>query len=233
MRLSRQSWFCGVLLLAIFLQPISPSQAGIFFDKLDDNSLNLNFWAYTILGQGPTVAEINNRLEIAFPATSTGNLGAGLYTRFTITGDFDEQVDFNFLNWPVGGGISLSLSAGPDQFHIARTSWPVQPGQWREVYYIWCLGSIIAMVETADTSGKLRLKRTGTTIEGFFWMNGTWQSLGSRTDSSFGAQGEVGFGAGGNGQPFLGQLVKIGFNNYQLSNRYIPSRSPALYFLLE
>jgi hypothetical protein len=226
MRCSSKTWCVGLVLLTIFLPPVSSSEAGTFYDKFDDNFLN-PIWGYEIWGQGPTLAEVNHRLEITFPASSTGDfLGFWIVPqfftagKFGIKGDFDEQVDFNLLNWPAGNGIAFTMS-GPMQFHIGRTSWPDQPGGWREVYYVWCLGSAIAWVETTDTLGKLRLKRTGNTMEGFYWRNNAWQLLGSHTSSLFGEQDGVGFSAGGNGQTFLGQLVKIGCNNYQLTNQYI------------
>ena len=72
MNLSSKIWFVGVLVLAIFIQPVSPSQAGTFYDKFNDNFLN-PIWEYEVFGQGPTVAEVNNRLEMTIPATSIGD----------------------------------------------------------------------------------------------------------------------------------------------------------------
>lgn len=236
MNLSKKIWCMGVLLLAIFIQTVSPSQAGTFYDKFNDNFLN-PIWEYEIFGQGPSVAEVNNRLEITIPATSTGDLGVFISPKFFINGDFgikgdfDEQVDFNLLNFPAGNGISFTMS-GPVQFHIGRTTWQMQPGVWRHVYYVWYLDYPMAYVETSDTSGKLRLKRTGNKMEGFFWHNDTWQLLDSYTDPQLAGPGGVGFALGHNG-PFLGQLVKIGFNNYQLTNQYVCNTLTPLGLLLD
>lgn len=227
----------GVLLLAVFIQTVSPSQAGTFYDKFNDNFLN-PIWGYEISGQGPSVAEVNNRLEVTIPATSTGDsLGVWFFPKFIIDdnfgikGDFDEQVDFNLLNFPAGNGISFTMS-GPAQFHIGRTTWETQPGEWRQVYYVNCLGPTIASVETTDTSGKMRLKRTGNKMEGFYWKNNDWQLLGSHTDPQLGGPGGVGMALGKNGL-FSGQLVKIAFNNYQLTNQYICNGLPFLGLLLD
>lgn len=231
MNLSSKICCAGLLLLAIFIQPVSPSQAGTFYDKFNDNFLNPSAWDYWTYGEGPTLAEVNNRLEMTIPATSTGNLSVYLWANFDIKGDFDEQVDFNLLNFPAGNGMSLTLS-GPEQFHIGRTSWQVQPGVWRQVYYVWRLGSTGASVETTDTSGKMRMKRTGNKMEGFYWKNNAWQLLDSYTDPQFGGPGGFGFGLGQNGL-FSGQLVKIAFNNYQLTNQYICNGLPFLFLLLD
>lgn len=230
MNLSRKIWWIGLLLLTIFIQTVSPSQAGTFSDKFDDNLLNPFLWYADIRGQG-TVAEVNNRLEITIPADSTGDLGVFYGPEFFIDGDFDEQVDFNLLNFPAGNGISFTLS-GSVQFHIGRTSWQMQPGEWRHVYYVWCLGDTMAYVETTDTSGKLRLKRTGNKMEGFYWKDNTWQLLDSYTDPQLGGPGGVGLALGQNG-PFLGQLVRIGLNNYRLTNPYICNSVAPLGLLLE
>jgi hypothetical protein len=236
MNLSRKRWFVGLVLLAIFIQPVSPSQAGTFYDKFTDNFLN-PIWDCEIFGQGPMVAEVNNRLEMTIPANSSGDLGVWFVPKFFINGefgikgDFDEQVDFNLLNFPAGNGISFTLS-GHMQFHIGRTSWQMQPGEWRHVYYVQCLGDTIAYSETTDTSGKLRLKRTGNKMEGFYWKNNAWQLLGTHTDPSFDVQDGVGMALGQNG-PFSGQLVKIAFNNYQLTNQYICNTLAPLGLLLD
>jgi hypothetical protein len=231
MNLFKKLWFVGLVFLAIFIQPVSPSQAGTFYDKFDDNFLNPSAWDYWTNGEGPTLAEVNNRLEMTIPATSTGNLGVFLSANFDIKGDFDEQVDFNLLSFPAGNGISFTMS-GPVQFHIGRTSWQMEPGVWRHVYYVWCLGTDIGWDETTDTSGKMRLKRTGNKMEGFYWNNNTWKLLGSYTDPQLGGPGGVGFGLGQNG-PFSGQLVKIAFNNYQLTNQDICNGLPFLFLLLD
>jgi hypothetical protein len=237
MNLSRKFWFVGLVLLAIFIQPVFPSQAGTFYDKFDDNFLN-PIWEYEIYGPGPTVAEVNNRLEITIPeviilTTSTDIfLGVWLVPKFFINGDFgmkgdfDEQVDFNLLNWPAGTGLTITLS-GSMQFHIGRT-W----GPWQQEYYVWCLGGAIASVETTGTSGKLRLKRIGNKMEGFYWKNNAWELLGSHTDPSFGGQDEVGIAVGQNG-PFSNRGAKIGLNNYQLTNQYICNGLPFLFLLFD
>ena len=108
----------------------------------------------------------------------------------------------------------------------------MQPGEWRHVYYVQCLGDTIAYSETTDTSGKLRLKRTGNKMEGFYWKNNAWQLLGTHTDPSFDVQDGVGMALGKNG-PFSGQLVKIAFNNYQLTNQYICNALAPLGLLLD
>ena len=64
----------GGLVLAIGLLLASPSQGGTIQDNFNDNFLNQFLWEAEIMGTGPTVRETNGRMEITFPADSSGDL---------------------------------------------------------------------------------------------------------------------------------------------------------------
>jgi hypothetical protein len=100
--------------------------------------------------------------------------------------------------------------------------------------YLLNHGGILVSIPATDTSGKLRLKRTGSTMEAFYWQNNAWQSMGAYTDAQFAAETVVGLNAdSGNPSRFTGQLVKIGYNNFRVTNRYLGNSLTFLPLILD
>lgn len=223
-----------MMVLGICLLLASPSQGGTFYENFNDNYLNPKIWRVDIWGTGPTVSETNGRLEITFPANSTGtNLMAGIGSKHTLVGDFDAQVDFNLLTWPFQNGFNVSIgAAGPFTFMISRYSYNFFDG---EGYLFNHLGNLIH-VPTSDGSGKLRLKRTGKTMEAFYWdwQNNAWHSMGPYTDDQFAAEIPI-FLNSDCGQPsrFTNQLAKVTFDNLKVTNQYIGNSPTFMPLLLD
>ncbi len=64
---------CLAILAVFFLLLVGIASAGPYLsDNFDDNNLNTTLWSITNY-DGVTVAETNQRLEVAIPGTATGN----------------------------------------------------------------------------------------------------------------------------------------------------------------
>jgi len=108
-----------VIPILLFIPAVSLSQTvdsgteaafSVTKDDFNDNKINSSLWKSYTVGSGPTVAERNKRLEITFPANSSGDLfGAGYTTVCTLTGDFDIQVDYSLLTWPKENGVRVGM----------------------------------------------------------------------------------------------------------------------------
>jgi hypothetical protein len=211
---------------------VSSSYGGTIRDNFDDNYINPGLWTVEVWGNGPTVAETNQRLEITIPADAI-DIMVGLYLKFIILGDFDEQIDFNLLEWPTGNGMAIGLGTG-FLFNIYRKSFGPEEGGPKEEYFISCLGGVLNNLATTDTAGKLRLKRTGNKMEGFYWQAGGWQTLGSFAHPVFDTELELSIEA--LSMPFTRAtrpIIQIAFNNYQVTNKNIGNCPPFLPLLLD
>ncbi len=88
-------------------------------DNFNDNSLNTTLWSITNF-DGVTVAEANERLEVAIPGTATGNPFWGGVTSYDAAShnyffikegsEFEVSVDFKLVDWPrPANGIRMAL----------------------------------------------------------------------------------------------------------------------------
>ena len=190
------------------------------FESFDNTTYDQDSWFLSTQGQGPATAVANNRLEISIPANASagGNpypFGGNIGSRFEMLGDFEVQVDFDLPTWPAPTGVQVGL--GPT---LMRGSFPAgvwlmsdptySPPQVYEAY----LNGTDNKIGTADSSGKLRLTRTGLTMQAFYWSAGGWQLIASRTDPLFGAT--CGITMYALSHNFQGKAVKVAFDNIQV-----------------
>ncbi|HEY9073524.1 MAG TPA: hypothetical protein VIN67_05260, partial [Desulfobaccales bacterium] len=143
-----------------------------------------------------------------------------------LVGDFDVQADFDLLNWPTANGFNVSIeTGGVDYLQICRYSYSVSDTD-KEGYLLNNNGTMTSD-PTSDMSGKLRLKRTGDTIEAFYWQTNAWHSMGASTDSQFTANTRVHlYSDSGNPSRYIpGEVVKVAFDNFQVTNQYLGSGS--------
>ena len=212
-----------MIFLSVFLLWLSPAYGGTISESFNNNNTyDQNFWFLHNQGTGPSTVVANNRLEITIPAnaSSGGNpypFGGNIGSRFELVGDFDVQVDFNLFNWPAPVGIQLGI--GPT---VLSGSFPA--GVWlmndpnylpnNQVYEAF-LKSTGVQIGNLDNAGKLRLKRTGTTLQAFYWAPSGWLSIASNTDPSFGAI--CGIQMYALSHNFQGKAVQVAFDNIQLT----------------
>src|SRR5919206_2542280 len=69
----------------------------VFSDNFNDNNINSSRWLTSYVGNGSTVAETNQRLEITIPAnafiplSNSSTIVAGVSSLCQLRGDFDFQ----------------------------------------------------------------------------------------------------------------------------------------------
>lgn len=113
------------------------------------------------------------------PAGASGTeFGARVTSVFLLQGDFDIQIDFSLLQWPLHNGVRLAIAMTGhlyDDYGVERSSLsssePLGPG---EVYVADFTGGPIVLVPTQDTTGSLRLVRVGATQTGYYLASGSW-----------------------------------------------------------
>ena len=130
-------------------------------DDFNDNSIDPNGWFVTLDPSGTgTIIETNQRLEMLKTQSGSGYLG--LASKCKVQSDFDVQVDFTLLNWPMQNFHTVRLMAsdlpeGPlGKVGVYRNSY-----NNGENYQMRAISGVVADVTRTDFSGKLRLIRTG------------------------------------------------------------------------
>jgi hypothetical protein len=202
--LSKQSLsrgFVGVIALATLLLWLSPAYGRIIVENFDNGDYNHNLFAVNTSGtpNQPTVTVVSEQLQVTISGPITGLFGAGLgmTPNLQLMSNFDIQVDFNLAAWPANNGVGAGIVS--QLFDVRRVA---NNGQTSETYEFGIPGKGITNVTTGDMSGKLRLKRTGSTVQAFYWVpaSSSWQSIGSPvTDKTLAAPTSVYIGiyAGG------------------------------------
>jgi hypothetical protein len=219
----------GLLLLAITILTVSPSQGGTITENFDNNQYNQNLWHSYTVGQDSSVSVTNNRLEVTLPQSPGGILymgGGG--SNFTLGGDFDMQIDFDLLIWPLNNEAQITLCINDAfDFSINRRSREKNAEGVNEIYFTMIKGQM-TQVPASGTSGKLRMKRTGNKMEGFYWDGANWQLVGSSTDPTLGLATTVNLNLN-RGIPFDGPIVSAAFDNILI---HTPDSSALLQLLL-
>jgi WD40-like Beta Propeller Repeat len=140
-----------------------------FADDFSDGLFDASVW-HRIIDPGASLAETDGRLVAsiagsAVPGGVFNQVDAHYGSQCSLPGDFDYQVDYQLLTWPQHGGFFASLNAFFADAAVARQSNPWDP-PYDEQYGGWRGVSDFAgnWINTTDTSGSLRLVRTGGTI---------------------------------------------------------------------
>ena len=210
----------SLLLLAILLLTVSPSQARVITENFDNGQFNPDLFSIHIEGTGPSAAVVTGHLEITLPSDSTidpsGKYGYYLYTKFGLTGDYDVQVDFNLLTWPSENGAAGIFTYNCE---VSRRKFGT------EVYCAHFSSGAEFRVNTSDTTGALRLKKTGTTLRAFYRHGAEWKLIGSSTDPQFGQENGISIGSFNFPDPNARKNLKVAFDNLRITS---PPFSPAI-----
>lgn len=217
--------FAWIMFLAIFLLSLSPAFGGTIYENFDNNTYNQNLFIPITSGSPnqPTVTVVDTHLEVTIPGPINGIFAGGLeMLNFQLVGDFDVQVDFNLSAWPANNGVGAGIVS--PLFDVRRVA---NNGQTQETYALgeetYALGVPgigITNIPTSDMFGKLRLKRIGSTVQGFYWGNNAWQPIGSYTDATLAADTAVYIGVYGGGFTVQPPLT-VAFDNFKITNKYL------------
>jgi len=153
-------------------QPLSLAET--FSDNFDDNSLDASRWTTNVAPpEGGSYAETNQRMELA---ANSGTTFVGLFTRCTVSGDFDVRVDYRLYDWVGTNPASMRLVAQ----QLDQGSQPGHVGVYRQSnLYQFKSKDGYVNTPTADLSGTLRVVRTGTTLWGYYHDGSGFVQIGS------------------------------------------------------
>jgi hypothetical protein len=141
--------------------------------NFNDHKMGDLLWTVTKGGTGTVVAEENQTLEIVLPT----HCWAGYESIPMLRGDFDIQVDYNLLNWPNLNNstrVGLVESSLQYPFPWAIAGYMVLLGGNGTRYYGTNGGN---SSPTSDSSGKLRMVRTGNTITCYYFDGSNWIAM--------------------------------------------------------
>ena len=225
-----------ILWLAVALFAASPSQGGgTITENFENNQYNQKLWWVETMGDGVTSTVASNSLQITLPVSVGGTLYMGLMAgAFTLSGDFEMVVDFDLLEWPSNNQAQIGLSINQaNDFSIFRRSGSVNEGGEK---YFTIIKGVYTELPASDLTGKLKMKRTGNTMEGAYLSGSDWIVVGSGTDPSLGADVSVHMSLNRD-MPFSGPIVKGAFDNISLTYDKITyenqgNPAAAIYYLL-
>jgi TolB protein len=151
-------------------------QLGAIAESFDGPELDSSLWWTFFHGSGGTVAQADGRVELALTADAANDPGSGFMgpnfgTQCRAVGDYDARVRFELLDWPSANGTHVNLGDGGMTGSIGRRSEGIIED------YLAYFDPVPASAPTNDTSGMLRLVRTGSTLTAYFLANGEWEQL--------------------------------------------------------
>jgi hypothetical protein len=150
-------------------------------DDFSGATINTSLWQTFSSGTGFDVNQVNQRLEITLPGTSSGS--AGVASQFALRGDFDMKVGFTLIAWPGNNGteVGMGLNKFISTELIAGVALFGAHDGYNQVFYAETSTGGINSIETDITqgqSGSLRITRTSDTIDCYYkgptdidWVN--------------------------------------------------------------
>lgn len=159
-------FFKIVLLLGI----LSCAYGASLFDNFSvQNSSIWNFDPYTSLDNG--------RIKIQLPSGTTWS-GAHSAGKVYLYGDFDMQVDYNAASLPATNGWHVLMRAQTDDQKIVEIKRAYYGSNiYDAAYYNGSAWQTWNPIATSDTSGKLRITRTGSNFYVSYWdsVDNRWE----------------------------------------------------------
>jgi DNA-binding SARP family transcriptional activator len=181
-------------------------------DDFEDPGFDSGMW--NLFREADTVAatEDNGRLELAIApdaGSQGGNISANYSTQCWIGDDFDAQVEFKLLTWPPKSGVIVSLSP-----YLEGAPQPTTVGVYAgsPTIYTSNISGHMVSVQTAETSGALRVARDGPTMSTYYRYRGSWVRLDSRR---LRGRLRLMIGVYANGSDFGHQPVVVAFDNFR------------------
>ena len=189
------------------------AQASVLTDDFSDNYANPSLWSFFAAG-GPSVVEVNQRAEVSIPAASAGDpFYAGYLSSFQLRGNFDIQIDYALLVWPGASGIRTGfevLCGG-----LLRSVQHSNEGGASDYYLVDYGSGATGRVTTSDSSGSLRLVRSGAILSGYYWHAGGWVSLYAGSVGTDDAR--VAFAGWSHDYVFRDKTAKVAFDNFAVN----------------
>ena len=180
-------------------------------DDFGEPALNTKIWSTANTGSGAGLDLENGKLvfSIAGDATfdPTGNVGSSVTTTCDFPFDFDARIHFTLPQWPAANGAALDLTSGSAVELIQRFTAPSGDG-----YNALPNGDTV--LQFPDTSGWLRLRRSGSVIDADYLHGHRWLEIGSR---NFGAAVYLGLGLSTSQGAWQGQSVSAAIDKFTVT----------------
>ncbi|MEM9167542.1 MAG: GC-type dockerin domain-anchored protein [Planctomycetota bacterium] len=168
---------CTLVLVSVW--PASAQQDGPFLDRFEGDTLD-PVWSTS--GTDFVFEESQGRLSIS----GNGFLASARFAgaeRVIPSGDFDVRVDYQILDWstavsgvPRDAALEIRSLAGGGVFSMLRSRSNAD-GDYYAGRQSFQRGPISP---TSDTTGTLRITRTGTLYTAWYWDGSSWVSVFSR-----------------------------------------------------
>ncbi len=132
-----------------------------------------------------------NGNELVLNMTPAGGWVAnGVQSRYLLIGDFDVQVDFKDLvaGAAIDGGVAMLIvdQYADDDAIVLRRQFANSNGyQFFEHRNSGAWNQVGSNIATTDTTGKLRLTRSGNTISGYYWNGASWTLAQTYSNNEF------------------------------------------------
>jgi len=162
---------------------VNTSPTAPLVESFDEGTRDASLW-HQIADPGGTIGEQDGRLVAsisgsAVPGGQYNQVDEHWGSQCSLNGDFDYQVDYALLTWPVGSGFFTGLDAFFAGGTIQRTSSAFDPTAG-EQYQAWANTNPFqnSTSNTTDVSGSFRLVRTNGTLGAFFRSpGGAWTQI--------------------------------------------------------
>lgn len=104
------------------------------------------------------------------------DFSSGIGSTCSYSGNYDVQVDFELLSWPIQNGLRVGVGSRDGAVERVSGDWNVVIGT-DEVYlthFPAADGIYVLRPNTSDVVGKLRMQRVGSTLTGYKWQDANW-----------------------------------------------------------
>jgi beta-lactamase regulating signal transducer with metallopeptidase domain len=199
-------------------------------------------WTPLVQGRGLTVSGSPHAFKVTISpeASDVSGLGifrAGFASTHKLRGDFDIQVDYELLDWPLANGVRVGLATDCGQ--VVRqtnsdTDASITPRSYVEAYCTnlggfsvvtdyWCVGEL-KITPTDDHGGTLRLVRQGSRLTGYMRHNDEWVKIGSAAAST----ADTGFAllAWSHNASFGHRPVRVALRNFVINSGALVLNEP-------
>ena len=146
------------------------------FTGVDGDPPNEDSWSVHVDGAN-TLSLDSNRLK---HVSVSGEGMNEARSKFTLSGDFDVQIDFDVTSSAAGDtwGCGLQFIMGTDIYQVY-----IQVGASTKHYgmnhYLSGVWADSGTSPTTDNTGKVRMTRSGSTFTGYYWNGSAWVSIAS------------------------------------------------------
>jgi len=189
-------------------------------DSFDDGVRDGSVWHQVVTGTGTTIDETGGGVQVSIDggavASAPPNYIEGHFgLQCSMPGDYDIQVDYTLLDWPMSDGISagLTLSGSPSIAELVdRAGFP-----WGEQYTANLGGGVFGFTPTADTSGAVRMVRSAGVTTAYYGKGAAWSPVPGATSLTSGDRVPV-IGAFTSPAVFGRQSARVAFDNFRVNS---------------